>query len=239
MPDPQKNFAEAILAILRAAKDVGVGKLARTPLTKFVYLLDLYAAEERGGATLSGASWKFHHFGPYATELDAQIDALAQQGAIQAEARENVDKEYTLFYLGEWSTAKPLEALGVSHEARTRLADMMKQYSFDLPGLLNHVYFETAPMVNARPGDVLDFSKAQRLVWARDIKPHRFGMPDKAKAMRARELMAKLGEERRARAFKLPTPPVYDEHYARAVAAAEEDWELPAGPHRVRLDFDE
>lgn len=238
MPDPQKNFAEAILAVLRAAKEAGVAKLGRTSLTKFIYLLDLYAAEERAGATLSGAAWKFWHFGPYAAELDAEIDALSSRGAIQSEDRENVDKQYTLFYLGEWSTAKPLDALGVSYEARARLADLIKQYSFDLPGLLNHVYFETAPMSGAKPGDALDFSKAERMVWARDVKPHRFGMPDKAKAKRASELMAKLGADRRGRAYKLPTPPVYDEHYARAMAAADEDFDLPEGPHRVRLDFE-
>jgi hypothetical protein len=238
MSDPQKPSGEAILAVLRIAKESGVSKLGRTALTKFVYLLDLYAAEERGGGTVTGAAWKFWHFGPYAADLDAEIDVLASSGSIQSESRENVDKEYTLFYLGEWSGAKALEALGVSHEARTRLADMIKQYSFDLPGLLNHVYFETTPMSGARPGDALDFSKAERLMWARDVKPHKFGMPDKAKAKRAQELMAKLGENRRARAYKLPTPPVYDEHYARAIAGAEEDFELPEGPHRARLNFE-
>lgn len=238
MADSPQQFAAAILAVLRAAKEAGVGKLARTPLTKFIYLLDLYTAEERGGATFTGAAWKFWHFGPYAAELDAQIDSLAAQGAIQSEARENVDKEYTLFYLGEWSSAQPLDALGISADARARLSEMIRQYSFDLPGLLNHVYFETAPMADARPGEPLDFSKAERVVWARDVKPHKFGMPDQAKAKRARELIAKLGENRRARAFKPITAPIYDEHYARAVAEADAELDLPEGPHRVRLDFE-
>lgn len=237
MPE-SKNFSEAILAVLRAAQEVGVSKLGRTALTKFVYLLDLYTAEERAGSTFTGAEWRFRHFGPYAAELDAQINTLANQGAIQSEARENVDKEYTLFYLGEWSTAKPLESFGLSHEARARLSDMMKQFSFDLPGLLNHVYFETAPMLGTKPGETLDFSKVERLNWARDVKPHRFGMNDKVKAKRASELMAKLGENRRSRVYKLPTPPAYDELYIRAIAEADADFDLPEGPHRVQLDFE-
>lgn len=36
MEEPQKTFAEAILAVLRIARESGVGKLARTPLTKFI-----------------------------------------------------------------------------------------------------------------------------------------------------------------------------------------------------------
>ena len=236
MEDPQKTFAEAILAVLRIARESGVGKLARTPLTKFVYLLDLYAAEERGGKTFSGAEWRFWHFGPYADALDAKLDELAAQGAIQSEAREKTDKEYTLFYLGEWSTAQTPQALGLPADVGARLADAMKRFNFDLPGLLNHVYFETAPMQGARPGDALDFSKAQKLNWSRDVKPHRFGVADKTKAKRIRELAAKLGENRRAAAFQLPSRPVYDEHYAQANADA--DFELSEGPHRVRLDFE-
>jgi len=236
MADLQQQFDDAILAVLRAAREAGAGKLTRTQLTKFVYLLDLYVAEETGKATFTGAQWKFWHFGPFAAELDTRVDTLAAEGAIQSEARENVDKEYTLFYLGEWSSAKPLEALGLSHQTRTKLMEQLKLYRFDLPGLLNHVYFETAPMIGAKPGQPLDFAKAQRLDWRKDVRPYRFGVSDKAKANRIRELVTGMGKQRREQAFILTNRPIYDEHYLHAVADA--DFEPGDGPHRVKLDFE-
>lgn len=236
MTDSDKNLTEAILAVLRIAREAGGGKLARTALTKFVYMFDLYAAEEAGGKIFSGAEWKFWHFGPYAEALDTRLDALAAAGSIQMDARENGDKEYTLFYLGEWSTAKTPRDLGLSPDIGARVAEMIKLYSFDLPSLLNHVYFETAPMRGAKPGATLDFSTAERRDWKRDVKPHRFGVKDPARARRIKDLAAKIGTDRRAQAFVLTTPPIYDAHFERAVADA--DLDLPVGPHSARLEFE-
>lgn len=235
MPDTPKSFSDAILAVLRLAREAGQQKLGRTALTKFIYLLDLYAAEEREGVIFTGAPWKFWNFGPYAETLDKQIDTLAESGQIQAEIRDGAERDYTLFFLGEWSTAKTLEALGLPPGVSSRLLASIKEYQFDLPGLLNHVYFETLPMQGVRPGDVIDFSKARKLNWQRDVKPYKFGVADRAKAKRIKELAARLGAGRRDCKFVLPEPPVYDELYAHASTDA--DMELAEGPHSVKLDF--
>lgn len=234
--DSQQPCTDAILAVLRAAHEAGAGKLTRTQLTKFVYLLDLYTAEDNGGATFTGTTWRFLHFGPYAAELDERLDNLTKQGAIQSETRENADKEYTLFYLGEWSTAKTLESFNLSSAGRDRLREQLKRFGLDLQGLLNHVYFETTPMQGARPGEVLDFPKSRQVNWIRDVKPHRFGVADAAKAKRIRELVANMAASRRERIFTLPSPPIYDEHYEFAMADA--DAELSIGPHYTQLDFE-
>lgn len=141
-----------------------------TALMKYLYLLDVYMAEATEGQTWTGAQWGFLHFGPYATTLANEIDTLAQRSLIQSFSGGGTGKDYILYTVGEWSTAKSFEALGFPSEVRQKMATAIRQFANNLSDLLDMVYFRTEPMRDAKPGDALDFSGCQRLSFS-SIKP--------------------------------------------------------------------
>jgi hypothetical protein len=92
-----------VLAILWEARNQGIAPLLRTAFVKYLYLLDVYYAEENKGRTLSGWDWRFLHFGPFTVEAVRIIDTLVETGTIRAEEKESVEgnKEFVLYDLTE------------------------------------------------------------------------------------------------------------------------------------------
>lgn len=166
------NVHSLILAILREAADQGVAPMLRTTLVKFLYLLDVYTAENNAGTSVSDVEWRFLHFGPFSAQVAGVIDELSNQGAIFADHRkaEVGNKEFVLYNLSDRQRADNLRQLGIPGVIQTRLHADMKRYARDLPRLLDYVYFHTAPMFEAQPGDVLDFSGYLKMT-TEDVKP--------------------------------------------------------------------
>ena len=92
---------QAILGLLQAAGDEGVGPLLKTVLHKFVYLIDLYEAEQSLGQTFSGSEWRFLHFGPFSPAVSERIQQLAGSGEIAhvGGTRSDDDAAYELYSL--------------------------------------------------------------------------------------------------------------------------------------------
>lgn len=207
----------AILSILLEAKQGGMGKVTRTALIKYLYLLDFWMAEEAEGNTFTGAEWRFHHFGPYSNALAADLDWLSTQPSVEKEDVIGKDKDYFLYSLGEWAKAQTFEVLGLPIDVRLRLTEAMKRYSGDLNGLLNFIYFKTAPMQGATPGSILSFAGLRKLNFKADIKPVRVPISDVAKINRIKTLLAKIGEqwEERHKAPAMTHPPIRDALFAQ------------------------
>ncbi len=156
----QNKHASLILALLDEAKNQNT-KLIRTVVVKFLYLLDVYTAEDNnGGNTLTGFSWQFLHFGPYASEAVKMLDSLVRNNYVREE--KNEDKNYYLYTLSDWNRVENLEKNGVGRYARLRIQTDIRKYAYDLSGLLDKVYFHTAPMESAKPSQLLDFSACKK-----------------------------------------------------------------------------
>ena len=239
MPSVNDNpAAAAILSILLESKQAGVGKLMRTVLMKYLYLLDLFMAEETSGKTWTGALWRFHHFGPYADSLAAEIDKLAALSLIADEARERGDKDYTLYTIGEWSQARTLEALGFPLDVRMRLTQVIRKFANDLSSLLDMVYFNTEPMRNVRPGEELRFDAVEKLNYKVDVRPIRILATDPEKNAKVRNLARKIGESYAKRHVGKPLSPapIRDALFEQAILSDEED--TLAGDFSAELTFD-
>lgn len=234
---PKSEQSAAILAILLETKQAGVGKVTRTALIKYLYLLDLWFAEESGGATFTKAEWKFHHFGPYADALASALDFLSTQPAVEHEDRDRTDKSYSLYWLGAAAQVKPLEAL-VPQDVRIRLEVAVRRFANDLSSLLSYVYFETEPMRNARPGDLLSFTGLRKLNFKSDIKLVKVPIADTKKAARIKDLFARVGEQwkRDHTGTGLSSAPIRDVLFAETI----EDTGVSegAGEYCARLSFD-
>jgi len=157
------DIREIILAVLLEAKTNGFSPLLKTTLVKFIYLVDFYTAEESEGKPVSNIEWKFLHFGPFAPEISQAINELRQNQSIYLVNKDSEEDGFYLYELGRKSGAKSLDSLGITRSIQLRFQADLKRYAKDLSRLLDFVYFRTTPMLEAKPGDVLDFSNCKKL----------------------------------------------------------------------------
>jgi hypothetical protein len=210
---------DAVLSILLEAKQCGVGKVTRTALVKYVYLMDFWTAEETRGTTFTGIEWRFHHFGPYSDTLAADLDLLSTQPSVSKEDISGKNNDYSLYSLGAWAKAPSFEALGLPSDVRLKLVQTLKQYASDLNALLHFIYFGTAPMQGAIPGSILSFAGSRKLNYKTDVKTISVPIADAKKAARIKLLLAKIGKqwEEEHTPNNIPNPPIRDALFLEAI----------------------
>jgi hypothetical protein len=139
-------------------EDWGSRDLGMIHLIKYSYLADLAYAEHHEGKTFTGASWKFHHFGPWATELYLRIDpALAAIHAEKIVIRSSKnDRDFA-----RWSVKSYRQYDDINQKMDLCVAGAiqkyLRQFGTDTTALLHFVY-QTPPMLRAAPEENLDFS---------------------------------------------------------------------------------
>lgn len=142
--------------------------LTKTALIKLIYLIDVENYRYRG-SILSGANWIFYKYGPYDQKLASTIDWLPRDPSVQCKKFEDENGlRGTLFLsVSEMDTAE------FDFETKAIILGVVREWGgADLIDLLNHVYFYTEPMINAKKNDRLDFScvgkvKSQKTVAVR------------------------------------------------------------------------
>jgi hypothetical protein len=199
-----------ILGLVREAKELGYAPLLRTILHKFVYLADVYVAEETGGQTFTGERWEFLHFGPYSGAVAYAMDSLTASQCLHAEKRirEDDDIEFVL-YSPRGSTGTRLREIGLPVSASLRLDADLRRYARNLPGLLDYVYFQTIPMEDARPHEVLRFDRCVKTITA-DYKVIEMLRIPSGKLRRTREQLRAILRNSQAAAVKFQHGPIDD-----------------------------
>ena len=184
----------AYYVLSHASRDrVSVGT---TKLVKLFYLIDHeYFRWHR--QTLTGAPWQFYHYGPYCEEL-----VQVAQSADGIEPEPALEFSEGKFYQGYRVTKWDGDAAGRwSVPVRAAVDSVYRRWgSATLPVLLDHVYFETQPMLHATRFRPLDFSvipdPKQPVEAARDFGK---AIPkEKGEALR-RRLLARQGGYRATR----------------------------------------
>jgi len=164
----------------RQARLARISEPAATRLVKLLYLADL-EWRRRYGEPLADLSWRFFHYGPYADEFTGILGGPDVE-RVEFE-RGKVAKRLTF-------SAESLQSSTLPEEVQSLLATLVRQWGdADLNALLDHVYFDTEPMENARRGEPLDFSQL------RSAKPTR---PVRLDRQKLKELRKKLAERVRA-----------------------------------------
>lgn len=135
-------------------------RLTSLRLVKFIYLADLFYARQFGGKTLTEFPWAFVYYGPYCSEAMQHIDFAVSKGMIKREGYEGkYSKDFFLYFCpeGETEELENLFPLAVA----SGLKKVIEKFGDDTAALLDYVYFATEPMIDARKGNILDFSKAR------------------------------------------------------------------------------
>lgn len=195
-------------------------KLSPIRLVKFLYLADLYWARENNGKTLTGWRWKFVHYGPFCNESLEYIEKAHSDGLIDKGTYESkyVDEDYFLYWCKESRTdierKLPIYLTSPLQEAISKWGD-------DTFGLLDYVYFETEPMLDAKKGDLLDFSKAKKPEVPKEIEMVKLSSKQLAKGKEIMERLKSKYKEgfQRAELFE----PVYDETYQQGIKSLDEE----------------
>lgn len=138
------------------------GNIGRTALTKLVYLVDIEHCRQYGQPA-TALQWQFHHYGPYAAELQSEIQYLgldADEDQFTGKRGNRPVSGYRYRPTGDWREIQG--AFNTNYAASVkRCADqVVGQWGLEsLATILDYVYFETEPMQDVRRGDFLDFSK--------------------------------------------------------------------------------
>lgn len=193
-------------------------KLTTLRLVKFLYLADLYYARVSKGETLTEWPWAFVYFGPWCKQVNEAIDKAAKSGLVLAEeypTKYDDGKDYRLFWLDD-TDEEPKIVDALPTYVWSRLQWAIQKWADDSYGLLDYVYFETEPMVEAKPGALLDFSCSEmpEVQTRVDMKK----IP-KAKTEEAKNAVARLREKYKSginsRAAEGPTDTVFQEFVSK------------------------
>ena len=187
------RYEDLVHAIVWYASNRGE-KLTTLRLVKFLYLADLYNARVTQGKTLTEWPWAFIYFGPWCQQANEAISAAAKNDLVIAKeypSKFDDDQDYRLFWLeGTDKEPKIIDALPTYVWSRLQWA--IRKWADDSYGLLDYVYFETEPMITARPGAHLDFSQSQMPVVSKKIEINKI---PKAKIENAKQALARLREK--------------------------------------------
>lgn len=134
------------------------GSLPKTKLVKLLYLIDVNAVR-RLGRPITGIEWRYWHYGPYSPEIESAIGNVLGREANELEIITK-DGRRILTY-------EPVEPQAIEQEfgleERLVVYGTLKTWAVEeLRSILNFVYFETEPMLEAEWGRRLDLSTVRR-----------------------------------------------------------------------------
>lgn len=206
------RVTDSIETILHEAQQDGSAGLPITFLVKFLYLLDLYVAEANEGKPHLDVEWYFHHFGPYSEQIQTAIDEHVKGRFLDKEAVE--DRDFELIKLSVKARPTSLEDMELPIHAKLSIHKAIKNYRYDLTGLLNLVYFRTTPMENAIPKGVLSFENCRKNK-LEDLKAIPLKSPSKKKCARIKELFSLMKENyvKETSPTYFDSPPIYDKAF--------------------------
>lgn len=84
---------EAVLLIIKTAKDEFNKKLGRTEIMKLLYIAEL-AFLKKYGRTITGATYIYHHFGPFSQAILDVLDFLEKEGILKDEYIQDQESGY-------------------------------------------------------------------------------------------------------------------------------------------------
>lgn len=230
---------DAVLALISEAREAGISGLTRTALVKYVYLLDVFCAEEyEGMKRCTPLEWVFLHYGPYSSDLAACLDELEARSFLETEERSSGDKEFAVYKLTDRTPPLRLRDLGLPGDAASRLAHAIREFAYSLPLLLNYVYFKTAPMGDARPKEVLKFDSCRKVKYREEVRPLKLGIPTEQQAKAMRALIEKIKQRNLpSRNSEVLPNMILDSYYFSAIQGGDSDATVETEPLLATLEF--
>ena len=148
-----ERLRNAVLHLVQAASDMGIGNLGRTKLVKLMFLAD-HASLNQQKRTISGVEYTYHNYGPFASEILQALDDMAGHEILEETRGLVTEKEKHLAYHylpgdpPRWSSQ-------LAREDSEIIEQILSQFgSWPLSRLLNYVY-DMELMQDKEPLDVV------------------------------------------------------------------------------------
>ncbi len=239
------------LAVAGQEDELRDRELGPIHLIKYLYLADLADAESHDGKTYTGIQWKFHHFGPWSYEVYQRIEpALQNVRATQKTIPSKYEGDFVRWSLRDDQIFRQLQ-----DELPFVLTHALQKYAHQFTGItedLLHFVYNTRPMLQAKPGDILDFTlvaplhkeqttqTAEQAIEPKDILSLR---QKKKKQQALEELRQQFKERLKVKKEKpkvRPRPPRYDDIFYEGVHALDTliGSDIPTGRGIVQFSDD-
>ncbi|WP_437976135.1 hypothetical protein WMF11_01195 [Sorangium sp. So ce295] len=221
------------LAVASEADDYFDRWLGKIHLLKYVYIADLAYASKHG-ATFTGASWRFYHYGPWDMAVCDRIEPVVAYLGAREFIRQNskYDSDFAGWWINKDEAKELLRTLDkqLPIEVTVEVKRAVRSFGNDTTSLLHHVY-ATSPMLHAAPGQTLDFTIAKNARSPVSSSADANTREPTAKELKRRKAdMLKLKEKLRA-ATAAPGPrqrkppaiqPIYDEVFFKGARQIDE-----------------
>jgi len=161
IPDVDVARADLLLKFILAVagqEERGERELGPIHLLKYAYLGDLAYSETHPGETFTRTPWRFYNFGPWAEDIFARIEpAVLNLGAeVRTFSRPGVENDSVRYSFVDEEELERLDEL-VPTEVGRAVRTFIRRFHADTSALLHYVY-TTAPMLQAAPGESLQFA---------------------------------------------------------------------------------
>jgi len=221
MPIKNKDrILDLVKAICTRVREKG-GYLNKTKLIKYLYLVDVeyYRMHKE---MFTGFNWIFKDFGPWAFEYNEIYEAMerAPDFRIDEGNRPDLDTKFI-------KTTESLELGDVirDFDIELKVRRIIDRWADEITGpMLNYVYFNTEPMVDAERGKTLDFTKIHRLEPIPRFELSKGSLDAKELAELKKKIRERIDEERKKEKPDCTfTPPHYDEIYWEGMTRLDKD----------------
>jgi hypothetical protein len=203
-----KQLVSAIASLIR---EYG-GTPTKTKLLKLLYLADVENWRDHG-QRLTDLNWIFYLYGPWTEQYDQLLSEMKSEGVIEVNPGHE-DGEAT--FINALHPAK-LEQVDLSTPTYFAIKGLIERWGPQRTAeLLDYVYFETEPMVNAVRGQALDFGSVKPRAAVPLYRPVKSQATQGEIARMRRAFQAARSENREADATDFK-PPRYDESFIQAI----------------------
>ncbi|HLJ59084.1 MAG TPA: hypothetical protein VKZ50_05070 [bacterium] len=189
----------------------------KTALVKFIYLSDVESVRA-GLPRITNVEWIFYKYGPYSFELDHAISRIAGQSIDELSGVSATGKTFFTYH-GPGHGAE----YSLAPQQRGIIKDVLDRWAGEsLASILNYVYFETEPMLDAVWERPLDFGLIHPRVQVTSLANLLLGRIDPRRIEELTRLKQEFWSQIRSDQQKLvePSPePRYDDVLAQGLRA--------------------
>ncbi len=182
-----ENIRKVIMYFLKRAEEehFSVGMVR---ITKLLYLLDVEYYRDNG-SIFTGLNWIYYKYGPYTAEIEdvlSQVEIKLEEEAISSTKS-----------IKKLMVSESVEAYSVDTHLENYLHRIWTTWGMEsLPRLLDFVYFETEPMLDAKRDEQLYFNRIIKKEIPKKIR----WTPEKQKKLQA------IGRSIREKLTKITLP---------------------------------
>lgn len=221
MPIKNKNKILDLIRAICSRVQEREGYLNKTKLVKYLYLIDVeyYRVHKE---LFTGFNWVFKDFGPWAFEYNDVFEVMQRSPAFRIDegTRPDLDTKF-IRTIESLELGKVISDFDIQLNVR-RIIDRWADEA--TAQMLNYVYFNTEPMINAERGKPLDFTKIHSLEPIPKFKLSKGSLKAKELSELKKKIRQRIDEQReKEKQDSTFTPPRYDEIYWEGIARLDKD----------------